>query len=172
MKLGLRHVVLLLLLLSTATQSAAQTTYDGSTVGTPELRVELRPIADDRFAIDLTDKPSGQRRSHEFEGEGANDPSPFLLAYGRYCDIAVILLTVEYPWRHDLPEFQRVLSTFAFSQSNFAFIDVAYGALTEIALADDTAYDPGDVDMLPPIRVRCLTGQDERPFEFYREGTK
>lgn len=171
MTLGLRYLVLLLLL-GTATRSLAQTTYDGSTVETPELRVELRPIGDDRFAIGLTDKLTGQRKSHEFEGEGANDPSPFLLAYSRYCDTSVILLTVEYPWRHDLPEFQRVLSTFAFSQSDFAFIDVASGTLTDIALAEETAYDPADLDMLPPIRVRCLTGQDEKPFEFFRQETK
>ncbi|MCA3455029.1 MAG: hypothetical protein IOC92_04030 [Rhodobacter sp.] len=171
MKRRLRCSVLILLL-GSATQSAGQTTYNGSTVETPELRIEHRPVGDDWFEIGLTDKVAGLRVGHEFEGEGANDPSPFLLAHGRYCDTSVIMLTVEYPWRHDLPEFQRVLSTFAFSQSDFAFIDEAYGTLTDIALAEETAYDRADLDMLPPIRVRCLTGQDEKPFEFFRQETK
>ena len=169
MKRSLSHLVLIVLL-GYATQSVGQTTYDGSTVETPELRVELRPVGDDRFAIGLADKVTGLRKGHEFEGEGANDPSPFLLAHSRYCDTSVIMLTVEYPWRHDLPEFQRVLSTFAFRRSDFAFIDVAYGPLTDIALADDMAYELSDQDMLPPIRVRCLNGQVEKPFEFFAPG--
>ncbi len=153
--------------LCAATHSVGQTTFDGPTVETPELRIELRPVGDDRFAIGLTDKVTGLREHHEFEGEGANDPSPFLLAHSRYCDTSVIMLTVEYPWRHDLPEFQRVLSTFAFRRSDFAFIDVAYGLVTDIALADDTAYESADQDMLPPIRVRCLNGQHDKTFEFF-----
>ena len=165
MKRSLSHLVLIVLL-GYATQSVGQTTYDGSTVETPELRVDLRPVGDDRFEIGLTDRVTGLRKGHEFEGEGANDPSPFWLAHSRYCDTSVIMLTVEYPWRHDLPEFQRVLSTFAFRRSDFAFIDVAYGPLTDIALADDTAYKFADLAMLPPIRVRCLLGNDAKPFEF------
>jgi hypothetical protein len=165
MKRSLSYLVQILLL-GYATHSVGQTTYDGSTVETPELQVELRPVGDDRFAISLTDKVTGLRKDHEFEGEGANDPSPFLLAYSRYCDTSVIMLTVEYPWRHDLPEFRRVLSTFAFRRSDFAFIDVAHGPLTDIALADDTAYELADLDMLPPIRVLCLNGQVEKPFKF------
>jgi hypothetical protein len=43
--------------------------------------------------------------------------------------------------------------------------------LTDIALADDSAYDPADLEMLPAIRVRCLTGQDAKPFEFFRQET-
>lgn len=159
--------LVLILMLGNVTQSVGQTIYDSSTVETPELRVELRAVGDDRFAIGLTDKVTGLRKGYEFEGEGANDPSPFLLAHGRYCDTSVIMLTVEYPWRHDLPEFQRVLSTFAFRRSDFAFIDVAHGPLTDIALADDMAYELSDLDMLPPIRVRCLNGQVENPFEFF-----
>jgi hypothetical protein len=162
--------LVLILMLGNITQSVGQTTYDASTVETPELRVELRPVGDDRFAISLTDKVTGLREGHEFEGEGANDPSPFLLAHSRYCDTSVIMLTVEYPWRHDLPEFQRVLSTFAFRRSDFAFIDVAHGALTDIALADDMAYELTDLDMLPPIRVRCLNDQHEKTFEFFTPG--
>jgi len=52
------------------------------------------------------------------------------------------------------------------------FIDVAFGPLTDIALADDSAYDPADLEMLPPIRVRCLTGQDGKPFEFLEPAPK
>lgn len=169
MKRSLSYFVQIVLL-GYATHSVGQTTYDGSTVETPELKIELRPVGDDRFAIGLTDKVTGLRESHEFEGKGANDPSPFLLAHSRYCDISVIVLTVEYPWRHDLPEFQRVLSTFAFRRSDFAFIDVAYGPLTDIALADDTAYELADLDMLPPIRVLCLNDQHEKTFEFFTPG--
>jgi hypothetical protein len=90
----------------------------------------------------------------------------------RYCDTTTILLTIQFPWRHDLPEYSRILDTYAFRSSDFAFIDVAYGTLTDIALAEETAYDPADLDMLPPIRVRCLIGQDEKPFEFFRQETK
>ena len=162
--------LVLIVSLCAATHSVGQTTFDGPTVETPELRIELRPIGDDRFEIGLTDKVTGLREGHEVEGEGANDPSPFLLAQGRYCNTAVIMLTVEYPWRHNLPEFQRVLSTFAFRRSDFAFIDVAYGPVTDIALADDTAYELADQDMLPPIRVRCLGGPYEKTFEFFAQG--
>jgi hypothetical protein len=45
-----------------------------------------------------------------------------------------------------------------------------YGPLTDIALADDMAYELPDQDTLPPIRVRCLKGQAEKPFEFFAPG--
>ena len=86
------------------------------------------------------------------------------------CETSTILLTLEYPWRHDLPQYNRVLETYAFRTSDFVFIDVAYGPLTDIALADDMAYELSDVDMLPPISVRCLNGQVEKPFEFFAPG--
>ena len=162
----------LIFLLGTATQSVGQTTYDGPTVETPELRVELRPVGEDEFAVQLTDKVTGLRESHEFEGEGANDPEPFLLFEGRYCDTPVILLTIKFPWRHALPQFRRVLVTYAFRTSDLAFIEDATGPLTDIALADDTAYDPSETVMLTPIRVRCLLGNDEKPFEFFEPETK
>lgn len=165
-------LLVLVLLLGSVSKAVGQTTYNGSTVETTELRVELRPIGDDRFEIGLTDKVTGLRESHEFDGEGANDPSPLLLVQSRYCDTAVIMLTVEYPWRHNLPEFQRVLSTFAFRISDFAFIDVAYVPLTDIALAENTAYEPSDLDMLPPIRVHCLAEGNGKPFEFVEEESK
>ncbi len=88
----------------------------------------------------------------------------------RYCDTTTILLTIQFPWRQDLPQYSRILDTYAFRSSDFAFIDVAYGPLTDIALADDVAYELSDVEMLPPIRVRCLNGQVEKPFEFFAPG--
>lgn len=171
MKGNLSHLVLIVLLCC-ASQSFGQTTYDGSTVETPELRVALRPVVDDRFAIQLKDKLTGLREIHEFEGEGANDPAPFLLFEGRYCDISVILLTIKFPWRHTLPQFRRVLDTYAFRASDFAFIDMTHGPLTDIGLADDTVYAPSEIDMLPPIRVRCLLGNDAKPFEFFEQEAK
>lgn len=171
MKRSMSHFALIILM-GHATHAIGQTTYYGSTVETPELQVELRPVGDNRFAIGLADKVTGLRKGHEFEGEGANDPIPFQLAWMRYCDTTTILLTIQFPWRHDLPQYSRILDTYAFRSSDFAFIDVAYGTLTDIALADETAYDPADIDMLPPIRVRCLTGQDGKPFEFFEKATK
>jgi len=61
----------------------------------------------------------------------------------------------------------RTLETYAFEAADFEFIDVAFGHLTDIALADDSAYDPSEIDLLPPIRVRCLAGQGEKAFEFF-----
>jgi hypothetical protein len=133
----------------------------------------LDPVNDDvRFAVTLRDKENGTVRRHEFDGQGTNDPSPFLLEESYLCGTPVILLTVQYPWRHALPEFTRVLDTLAFRETDFAFIDIAFGPLTDIALAEDTFYEPSDLDMLPPIRVRCLTGQDGKPFEFFEKVTK
>lgn len=150
-----------------------QTLFDEDSVETRTLMVRLDPVNDDvRFAVTLRDKETGLIIRHEFDGEGTNDPSPFQLEESYLCGTPVILLTVEYPWRHALPEFVRVLDTLAFRESDFAFIDMAYGTLTDIALADDTAYDPADLDMLPPIRVRCLLGNDAKPFEFFEQETK
>ena len=101
--------------------------------------------------------------------EGATDPAPFQLEYLSYSDTMTILLTIEFPWCHALPQYVRVLSTFAFRESDFAFIDVFFGPLTDIALSDQSAYEPTDFDMLPPIRVRCLVGHDEKPFEFFEQ---
>ncbi len=151
----------------------SETSIDDKGVETLTLSIQLDSVDDDvRFAVSLRNKKTGLVRRHEFDGQGASDPSPFQMITTGYCGTSVILLTVEYPWRHALPKFGRVLDTLAFRESDFAFIDVAYGPLTDVALADDSAYDPADLEMLPPIRVRCLTGQVEKPFEFFREGTK
>lgn len=150
-----------------------QTLFDKDSVESRTLMIRLDPVNDDvRFAVTLRDKETGLVIRYEFDGEGTNDPSPFQFEESYLCGTPVILLTVQYPWRHALPEFVRVLDTFAFRRTDFAFIDVAFGPLTDVALADDSAYDPADLEMLPPIRVRCLTGQVEKPFEFFRQETK
>lgn len=164
--------LMMVFLLGVATQSVGQTTYDGPTVETSEVRIELRPLGEDQFTIHLTDKMTGLQASHEFVGEGANDPEPFLLVQSQYCDTPVIFLTVKFPWRHALPQYLRVLETYAFRASDFKFVDATFGPLTDIALTDDTAYAPSELDMLPPTRVRCLLGNDARPFEFVEQETK
>jgi hypothetical protein len=68
---------------------------------------------------------------------------------------------LQYLSRHDLPEFIRVLNTFAFRETDFAFRDVAFGPLSDIALSEDTSYDPADLSILPPIALRCLAGQPD-----------
>lgn len=164
--------LVLIFLLGAATQSVGQTTYNGPTVETAELRIELRPVGEDQFTIHLTDKMTGLQASHEFVGEGANDPEPFLLVQSRYCDMPVILLTVKFPWRHALPQYLRVLETYAFRASDFKFVDATFGPLTDIALTDDTGYATSELDMLPPIRVHCLLGNDAKPFEFFEQETR
>ena len=144
--------------------------YNLDRVETDTISIRLDSVRDEvHFAITLRDKDTGLERRHEFVGEGAPDPAPFQLEYLSYCDTKTILLTIEFPWRHALPQYVRVLSTFAFRESDFAFIDVFSGPLTDIALADDTAYDPADLDMLPQIRVRCLVGRNGKPFEFFEQ---
>ncbi len=140
---------------------------------TREPVIEVNSTEDDvHFSIALRDKESGLERKYEFEGEGSTDPSPIQFEESYLCGTPVILLTVQYPWRHALPETVRVLDTFAFRRTDFAFIDVAFGTLTDIALADDSAYDPIDLEMLPPIRVHCLNGQGGKPFEFSKKAAK
>lgn len=148
-------------------------TLSEQSIETRRLSIRLGSVDDDvRFAITLTNKETGLRRYHEFDAPVPEMPEPFQMEKSYYCDASVVLLTVEYPWRHDWPQVVRTMETYAFRESDFEFIDVAFGPLTDIALADDTAYGPSDLDMLPPIRVRCLTGQDEKPFEFLEQETK
>jgi hypothetical protein len=150
-----------------------QALYTEDSVETRRLFIKLGSVDDDvRFSVTLEDRETGLKRRYEFDGQGASDPDPFLVAHRYYCDTSVILLTVEYPWRHDLPQYVQVLDTFAFRASDLEFIDVTFGPMTDIALADDTAYEPSETDMLPPIRVRCLVGNDEKPFEFFEPETK
>ncbi len=39
---------------------------------------------------------TGQQVDYEFGGEGVNDPEPFLMVGGRYCNTSVMLLTIEF----------------------------------------------------------------------------
>ena len=123
MKRNLARLVLIFLL-GNATQSVGQTTYDGPTVETPEFRIKLRLVGENQFAIHLTDKATGLRVGHEFEGEGSNDPEPFLLVQGRYCDTPVILLTIRFPWRHAPRQFGCILDTYALRTSDLERVAV------------------------------------------------
>jgi hypothetical protein len=150
-----------------------QVIYDDRGVETKRLTIALAPVDDDvRFSIVFTDKETGAQRRYELDAPVPEVPEPFQIRESYYCGSPVILLSVEYPWRHRWPELRRMIDTYAFRETDFAFIDVAFGPITDIALAEDSVYDPIDLDMLPPIRVRCLTGQDGKPFEFFQEGTK
>lgn len=150
-----------------------QTLYDERSVDTQTLSIRLDMIDEDvRFSVTLHDKETGFERRHEFDGEGSNDVTPYQLHGGYYCDTSVILLTVEYPWRHDLPQYVRVLDTYAFRASDFEFIDVAFGPLSDIALQDSTYPEELDPDMLPPVGVQCLSEQDGKPFAFVERAIK
>lgn len=143
-----------------------QTLIDSQSIETRTLLVQLEFAGEDRFAVTLRNKETGLERRHEFEGQGANDPSPFQLAYMNYCDTMTILLTVEYPWRHALPQYARVLDTFAFRESDFAFIDTAFGAVTDIALLDSSSPEAADRAVKPPILVECLSESLGSGFRF------
>jgi len=161
----LRHLAVFLLL-GLPSPSVGQTIYDGPTVASPELRVELQPQGEDRFAISLTDKVTRRQVHYEFDGEGANDPEPFLMVEGRYCHTSVILLTIQFPWRHSLPQYSRVLDTYAFRSSDLAYIDMTIGSLTDIALLDSSQIEADDISMQPPILVECLSDPSGSPFRF------
>jgi hypothetical protein len=149
-----------------ASRSVGQTIFDGPSVETAELRVEIRPQGEDRFAIHLTDKTTGLQVHYEFEGEGANDPEPFLIVEGRYCDTSVILLTIEFPWRHSLPQYARVLDTYAFRATDLAYIDMMAGSVTDIALLDSSEIADEDMAMQPSILVECISDEGGSPFIF------
>lgn len=136
-------------------------------VETSNFRISLEPLGgSDWFSITLREKEKGFEKRHEFEGQGANDPSPFQFSYMNYCDTMTILLTVEYPWRHALPQYSRVLETFAFRASDFAFIDMAFGPVTDIALLDSSHPEAADTAMQPPILVECISDEGGSPFRF------
>lgn len=144
-----------------------RSTLAQQSVETADLLITLFPLDEDvRFAIMLRNTQTGFERQHEFDGEGASDPSPFQLTAMHYCDTPVILLTVEYPWRHELPQYVRVLETFAFRSADFAFIDKTFGPLTDIALLDSRKAGGIDFGMQPPIFVQCLSDPNAPPFLF------
>lgn len=150
-----------------------QTLYDEWSVETRTLSIRLDSLDEDvHFSVTLHDKETGLERRHEFDGQGSNEAFPYLMEQTHYCDTSVILLTVQYPWRHSLPQYLRVLETYAFRASDFSFVDSTFGPLTDIALADVSAYGPSELDMLPPIKVQCLLGNDLQPFEFFERKGK
>ena len=150
---------------------SSQTVYDKNRVETVERLIVLHPVDDDvRFSITLRDKVSGAEKRYEFDGEGASDPSPFLLDTGQYCGASVVLLTIKYPWRHALPQYARVLETFAFRAGDLAFIDRALGPLTDIALREDGQIERDEAGMHHPIGVRCLADPKESLFRFIATG--
>jgi len=144
-----------------------RSTLTEQSVETGDLLILLDPVDEDvRFVITMRNTQTGFERQHEFDGEGASDPSPFQLASMHYCDSPVVLLTIEYPWRHELPQYARVLETFAFRSSDFAFIDKAFGPLTDIALLDSQDEGAKDFGMQPPVLVECLSDPIGTPFMF------
>lgn len=144
-----------------------RSTLTEQSVETRDLLILLEPVDEDvRFAITLRNTRTGFERRHEFDGEGASDPGPFQLTSMQYCGFPVILLTIEYPWRHELPQYGRVLETFAFQSSDFAFIDKAFGPLTDIALLDGSETEAEDMSMQPPILVECIAGRGGSQFRF------
>jgi len=88
------------------------------------------------FSVTLRDKATGLEKLHEFGARVPEIPVPDRMDYSFDCDISVIQLTVEYPWQNDWPQFVRLLETCAFRESDFDFIDVTDGPLTDIALQD------------------------------------
>lgn len=146
-----------------------RTLYRTSSVETDSLKIVLEPLGDgELFSITLSSAETGAIRRHVFEGEGANDPSPFLLRERVYCGTSVILLTIEYPYRHELPQPSLVLDTYAFRREDFAFIDVVQGPLTDIALQDDGEDAELPVELLPPVGVHCQTDPANGPLKFFR----
>lgn len=144
-----------------------RSTLSEESVETGDLLILLDPVDEDvRFAITLRNKQTGFERRHEFDGEGASDPSPIQLTSMYYCNTPTILLTIEYPWRHELPQYTRVLETFAFRSSDLVFIDKAFGPLTDIALLDSQDAGANDSGMQPPVLVQCLSDPIGSPFRF------
>jgi len=154
---------------SFAQEVTYRNTLDEQSVETRDLFIDLAPVGDEvHFSLTLRNKETGFERRHEFDGESATDPTPFQLANMNYCGSMTILITVDYPWRHALPEYVRVLETFAFRESDFEFIDVAFGPLTDIALMDSSDPESSNLKMQPPILVECLPEGSEVPFRFVK----
>ena len=79
----------------------------------------------------------------------------------------MILLTLDFPWRHALPLYSPVLETYAFRDSDFDFIDATFAPISEISLLDSTAEDPADASLFPPVGVRCQSNDSGKSFRFF-----
>lgn len=146
-----------------------QTLYDLKKVSTRTLSIQLDSVDHDvRFSVTLTNLETGFERRDEFDGQGTNDVTPYFLAQGYHCGTSIIFLTVYYPWRHALPQYVRVLETFAFRESDFEFIDVAFGPLTDISVMDSSDPESANLKMLPPVLVECLPAEAGVPFRFVK----
>jgi hypothetical protein len=144
-----------------------QVLYDESSVRTRTLTIQLDPTNNDvRFSVTLLDNETKFEVRHEFEAPLPETPVPFQLEQRNICGTSVILLTVDYPWRHDWPQVVRILDTYAFRGSDFALIDVAAGALADIALLDRSQLETEDMAMQPPILVECIPDNGGSPFRF------
>lgn len=144
-----------------------QVLYDESNVRTRTLNIQLDPADNDvRFSVTLLNNETGFEVRHEFEPPVPEMPVPFQFEQRSICGASVILLTVDYPWRHDWPQVLRILDTYAFRSSDFAFIDVAAGALTDIALLDRSQLEAEDMAMQPPIIVECISDHGGSLFRF------
>lgn len=144
-----------------------QTLYDLESVTTRTLNIQLDPVDHGvRFSVTLTDNETGFERRHEFDGSATNNPFPYHLEYRNYCGTDVILLTVEYPWRHALPQYVRVLDTFAFDYSDFSFIDMEFGPPSDFALLDSSDPESDVLRMQPRFLVECLPAGSKVPFRF------
>ena len=110
-----------------------QTLLGHRSIETRTLAIRLAPVdADIRFSVTLTNKDTGIRRNHEFDAPVPEMPVPFQMEESYYCDTSVVLLTVEYPWRHDWPQVARTMETYAFRDvtardvHNDVTLDVSY----------------------------------------------
>lgn len=150
-----------------------QTLYDERSVKTRTLSIRLAPINENvRFSVTLRDKETGVERHHEFDAPVPEITEPYLMDYSYDCETSVIQLTVKYPIRHDWPQVVRILETYAFRETDFEFIDVTDGPLTDIALQDSNYPEVLPPDMLPPVGVSCLSEASWKPFKFFRLGTE
>ena len=84
----------------------------------------------------------------------------------RYCNTSVIFLTIEFPWRHSLTQYARVLDTYAFRKSDLSYIAMTAGPVTDIALLDSSQIKAEDMPMQPPILVECISDHGGLPLRF------
>ena len=85
---------------------------------------------------------------------------------GHQCSTPVILLMIGFPWRHALPQYSRVLRTYAFRSSDLAYIDMTIGPVTDIALLDSSQIESEDMLTQPQILVGRLSDPSGSPFRF------
>ena len=65
-----------------------------------------------------------------------------------------------------MPQYSRVLDTYAFRMSDLAYVDMTAGPATDIALLDISEVEAEDMSMQPPILVECIGDRGGRLFRF------